>query len=142
MENKGRIVGIGGVFFKCKDVAATKKRYSDKMGLKTDQYGATFAFKKLDAGDVGTLQWSAFPSDTKYFLNDEQEFMINYRVENLEPLVENLKADGVVFTDEIENFEYGKFIHMLDADGRLVELWEPVDAIFTDNVDLDTFNHE
>ncbi len=54
--------------------------------------------------------------------------MINYRVENLEALVEELKKEGVVITDKIETFEYGKFVHILDAEGNKVELWEPDDV--------------
>lgn len=53
--------------------------------------------------------------------------MINYRVENLEALVEQLKGEGVTITDTIETFEYGKFVHILDVEGNKIELWEPVD---------------
>ncbi|MEP6466630.1 MAG: VOC family protein, partial [Parafilimonas sp.] len=56
-----------------------------------------------------------------------KDFMINYRVENLEALVEKLKKNGVTFVDTIQTFDYGKFIHILDIEGNKVELWEPKD---------------
>ena len=58
--------------------------------------------------------------------------MINYRVENIDKLVEELKATGVEVVDEIESFEYGKFVHIMDPEGNKIELWEPVDQPFTD----------
>lgn len=57
--------------------------------------------------------------------------MINYRVQNIEGLVEELKKKGVKILDEIEVFDYGKFVHILDADGNKIELWEPIDSVFT-----------
>ena len=58
--------------------------------------------------------------------------MINYRVQNMEELVGNLKANGVIVLDDIETFDYGKFVHIMDPEGNKIELWEPVDSIFTD----------
>jgi predicted enzyme related to lactoylglutathione lyase len=57
--------------------------------------------------------------------------MINYRVENLEELVMELKENGVSVLDEIETYEYGKFVHIMDPEGNKIELWEPVDNVFT-----------
>jgi predicted enzyme related to lactoylglutathione lyase len=56
--------------------------------------------------------------------------MINYRVANLTALVAALKEEGVTITDTIETFEYGKFVHILDAEGNKLELWEPNDKEF------------
>ncbi len=58
--------------------------------------------------------------------------MINYRVQNIEGLVKKLKANGVTIVDEIEEFEYGKFVHIMDPEGNKIELWEPVDKVFTE----------
>ena len=57
--------------------------------------------------------------------------MINYRVENMEELVEELKQNGVTILDSIERYEYGKFVHILDPENNKIELWEPVDSVFT-----------
>ena len=57
--------------------------------------------------------------------------MINYRVQNIDGLVEKLRANGVTILGEMMSYEYGKFIHILDHEGNKVELWEPVDRVFT-----------
>lgn len=69
-------------------------------------------------------------NDSTYLAPSKRDFMINYRVENLQALVQILKTEGVDFIDEIESFEYGKFIHLLDPDGIKIELWEPNDIEF------------
>ncbi|MCS7075009.1 MAG: VOC family protein, partial [Bacteroidia bacterium] len=75
---------------------------------------------------VGLTQWSVFPVTTNYFGSENQSFMINYRVENLEELVQELRTNGVTIVDEISVYEYGKFVHILDPEGNQIELWEPV----------------
>ena len=60
--------------------------------------------------------------------------MINYRVADLEWLVEKLKEEGVKVLDDIERFDYGKFVHILDHDGNKIELWEPVDEVFDEGI--------
>ncbi|MCB0645584.1 MAG: VOC family protein [Saprospiraceae bacterium] len=122
---EGKIVGIGGIFFKCKDAAATKKWYGDHCGIKSDQWGASFVQRKVSEDSLSFLQWSPFPHDTSYFFSEEQEFMVNYRVQHLETLVANLKSSGCEILDEIATYDYGKFVHIRDVDGRAVELWEP-----------------
>ena len=76
--------------------------------------------------------------DTTYFKPSEKEFMINYRVENLVELVKELKAEGVTILDEIDDTEYGKFVHILDPDGHSVELWEPIDEVYDEIVESKT----
>lgn len=121
-----KVTGIGGIFFKCKDAAKLKDWYQKHLGLNTNQYGATFEWYE---GDDNTkraqTQWSPFNETTKYFEPSAKEFMINYRVENLEALVEELKKEGVTVVDEIESFDYGKFVHIIDLEGNKIELWEP-----------------
>ena len=123
-----RVTGIGGIFFKCKDPDQMKEWYKTHLGLDTDQYGTTFEWRQADdPNQKGFTQWSPFSEKTKYFDPSAKEFMINYRVENLEALVELLKKEGVVIVDEIETFEYGKFVHIMDMEGNKIELWEPID---------------
>lgn len=131
-EKKGRVTGIGGIFFKTEDPAKTKEWYANNLGLKTDEYGSLFEFRKADAPDEKAyLQWSPFSEKTKYFEPSQKEFMINYRVENMEELVEELKKNGVTVLDSIETYEYGKFVHILDPENNKIELWEPIDSEFT-----------
>jgi predicted enzyme related to lactoylglutathione lyase len=128
---EGKATGIGGIFFKTEDVDETKNWYQKHLGLNTDEYGAVFKFRKEeDPNKTGYLQWSPFPQNSDYFGNESQSFMINYRVSNIENLVEKLKKEGVTICNEISSYDYGKFIHILDHEGRSIELWEPVDEVF------------
>jgi len=116
-----------------KNPAKMKEWYSKNLGLATNEYGALFEFRNANNPDeINHLQWSPFPENTEYFAPSEKEFMINYRVENLVELLKELKKDGVKVVDEIEEFEYGKFVHIMDTEGNKIELWEPIDKIFTD----------
>lgn len=128
-----RVTGIGGMFFKTSDPESTKSWYEKHLGIKMDAYGAVFISRKPEAPDENQyLQWSPFKRDTDYFLPSDKEFMVNYRVENLEKLVALLKDEGVTICDEIASYDYGKFVHIMDNDGNKIELWEPVDAVFDD----------
>ena len=123
-----KVTGIGGIFFKCKDPNKMREWYQKHLGLNTNQYGAVFEWRQgADTTKKGFTQWSPFAETTKYFEPSTKDFMINYRVENLEALVEELKKEGVVIADKIETAEYGKFVHIIDVEGNKVELWEPND---------------
>ena len=87
-----RVTGIGGIFFKCKNPSEMKNWYKKHLGLQTDDYGTTFEWRQAEDNEKpGFTQWSPFSEDTKYFKPSEKEFMINYRVENLEQLIAILK---------------------------------------------------
>ena len=132
---KKRVTGIGGIFFKTKNPAQTKDWYSKHLGFNTDNYGTCFEWRQADDGTKkGFSQWSPFDESSTYFQPSEKEFMINYRVEDLEWLVGMLKKEGVNILDEIETYDYGKFVHILDPDGNKIELWEPVDDVFDTGV--------
>ena len=129
---KGKIKGIGGIFFKCEDPDKVKKWYTKNMGMSTDQYGALFEFREAsEPAKPAYLQWSPFDQDTKYFDPSDKDFMINYRVENLDELLEQLRANGVEILDEVEEFDYGRFVHILGPENQKIELWEPIDEVFT-----------
>ncbi|TQV89091.1 VOC family protein [Aliikangiella coralliicola] len=124
----GRVTGIGGVFFKTKDKQRIKDWYQSHLGLNTDQYGTNFEWRQgSDASKKGFTQWSPFAESSEYFAPSEKDFMINYRVKNIENLVAQLAREKVTILDEIEVCEYGKFVHILDVDGNKIELWEPND---------------
>lgn len=131
-NNKKKVTGIGGIFFKAKDPENMKNWYNRNLGLVTNEYGSLFEFRQSDNSEnKGYLQWSPFSQNTKYFDPSEKDFMINYRVGNIEKLVEELKQNGVTVLNDIETFEYGKFVHILDPEQNKIELWEPVDSEFT-----------
>lgn len=129
-NEKGRVTGIGGIFFKTENPQQTRECYYKNLGLAPNDYGSMFEFRESDSKNIAYLQWSPFNSSTKYFEPSEKDFMINYRVVNIENLVEQLKANGVTILDTIETYEYGKFVHIMDLDGNKIELWEPNDATF------------
>ena len=130
--SKKKVTGVGGIFFKCKDAEQMKDWYSENLGLKTNEYGSLFEFRQSDNPEKkGYLQWTPFPESTDDFLPSKKQFMINYRVENIEELVEEMRANGVTILDEITTYEYGKFVHILDPENNKIELWEPIDEVFT-----------
>lgn len=127
-QKSKKVTGIGGIFFKCKEPAKVREWYQKHLGLNTNQYGAVFEWRQADdSTQKGFTQWSPFTDKTKYFEPSAKDFMINYRVENLESLVEELRKDGVTIVDKIETADYGKFVHVLDIEGNKLELWEPND---------------
>ncbi len=125
-----KVTGLGGVFFKCNDPQAMNEWYAKNLGLTTSEYGATFEWRQADdPSKKGSTAWCAFPNDTAYFKPSAKPFMINYRVENIAALVEELKRDNVTIVDEIAAYDYGKFVHLLDPEGNIIELWEPTDEL-------------
>jgi len=123
-----RVTSIGGIFFKCKDPGKMREWYKTHLGLNTNQYGTVFEWRQAtDSSKKGFSQWTPFGEKTKYFEPSTKDFMINYRVENLKALVEELKKEGVTITDTIETYDYGKFVHIMDVEENKIELWEPND---------------
>ncbi len=126
-----RVRAIGGVFFKSKDPEKTKAWYKKHLGLDTDAYGTNFEWRQAENSEKkGFTQWSPFAADTAYFGSPEQSYMVNYRVDDLKGLVTQLKAEGVTVLDEIEETEYGHFVHIQDAEGIKLQLWEPNDEVY------------
>lgn len=137
--SKGRVTGIGGIFFKCQEPDKTRDWYRDNLGLVTNEYGSLFEFRNSDhPNQKEYLQWSTFSQNTKYMEPSSSEFMINYRVENLEGLLQDLQEKGVKIIGEVQEFEYGKFAHIMDPEGHKIELWEPVDNEFTKEYEGET----
>jgi predicted enzyme related to lactoylglutathione lyase len=126
-----KVTGVGGIFFKCKDPKAINEWYKTHLGFDTTPYGTSFEWQQSDAesGETkkGLTQWNPFAADTKYFEPSIKDFMMNYRVDNLEALVEELKKENVTILDKMETYDYGKFIHILDMEGNKIQLWEPID---------------
>jgi predicted enzyme related to lactoylglutathione lyase len=121
-----KVTGIGGIFFFSDNPKETKDWYSKNLGLETNDWGSTFESRNITKPEqVESLQWSPFKKGSEYFAPSKKEFMINYRVQNIEGLVNKLKVNGVTVLDEIASYDYGKFVHIMDPEGNKIELWEP-----------------
>ncbi len=128
-DNRPRVTGIGGIFFKAKDPAALKAWYSKNLGIRIGDYGANFEWRQgADSTKKGFTLWTPFKETTKYFQPSEKQFMINYRVVGLKELLVNLKAAGILLTDSVQKVSYGSFVHLMDPEGNKIELWEPNDS--------------
>ena len=121
-----KVTGVGGIFFLTEDPSKTRQWYADNLGFEVNEWGATFESRNvLRPAEKNFLQWSPFQKGSKYFSPSDKPFMVNYRVQNIEGLVVRLRENGVTILDEIERFDYGKFVHIMDDDGNKIELWEP-----------------
>jgi predicted enzyme related to lactoylglutathione lyase len=123
-----RITGIGGVFLKSKgDGAALAKWYQQHLGLPLEDWGgAILKWPDDKAEDKGLTVWHTASHDSKWFSPSDSSFMINYRVDNLDELLKNLRDAGVEISKGPESHENGKFAWIMDPDGNKVELWEPM----------------
>jgi predicted enzyme related to lactoylglutathione lyase len=124
-----KVTGIGGIFFFSDNLQEMKDWYTKNLGLKINEWGSSsFESRNIDRPDeINSLQWTPFKKGSEYFAPSKKEFMINYRVQNIEGLVNKLKENGVTILDSIASYDYGKFVHIMDAEGNKIELWEPVD---------------
>lgn len=121
-----RVIGLGGIFFKCEDREVVKDWYSKHLGIPIEPWGAVFPWRRHDQPDEETYTaWSPFKGDTTYFEPSKNEFMVNYQVEDLAALLVVLRSEGVEVLDALEESEFGKFAWIVDPEGRKVELWEP-----------------
>ena len=128
-----KVTGIGGIFFFSDNPEKSKEWYAKNLGLSVNEWGSSFESRNANRPEeINYLQWSPFKSGSEYFAPSKKEFMINYRVQHIEKLVENLRSNGVNILDTIETYEYGKFVHIMDDEGNKIELWEPVDHVFTE----------
>jgi predicted enzyme related to lactoylglutathione lyase len=123
-----RITGIGGVFFKSRrDNAALAKWYQQHLGMELADFGgAVLRWPDDKADDGGLTVWHVAEKDSQWFSPSDSSFMINYRVDNLDELLAQLRAGGVEIVGGPESHENGKFAWIMDPDGNKIELWEPM----------------
>lgn len=126
-QRKGRVTGIGGVFFKAKDAKGLQAWYQEQLGI-TPRADGTVAFEwreKHQPEREGYTVWGPFPQDTQYFDPSEAPFMVNFRVDDLDALLAILRDAGVEVDEKIEEYEFGRFGWAMDPEGNRIELWEP-----------------
>jgi predicted enzyme related to lactoylglutathione lyase len=127
IDSTPKVTGIGGIFFYSDNLQETKDWYTKNLGIEINDWGSSsFETRNIDRPEeINSLQWKPFRKGDAYFSPSEKGFMINYQVRNLEGLLDKLKQNGVEILDSIETYDYGKFLHVMDADGNKIELWEP-----------------
>jgi len=127
MEQRGRIIGIGGVFFKSANRDQTREWYSKHLGIADKGGGAMLPWREHDDPQKEHVTvWTVFPASTDYFGPGKAPFMINYIVDDLDALLDRLKQEGVKIDDKRMNESYGRFAWIYDLDGNKIELWQPL----------------
>ncbi len=120
-----RVTGIGGVFFKARDPEKLKAWYHTHLGIESESWGAVFHWRDDPRLADASTAFSVFTEETKYFAPSTKPFMINFRVEDLHWLLEQLRAEGVEVDPKVDESEFGKFSWVMDPEGNRIELWEP-----------------
>lgn len=120
-----RVTGIGGIFFKSADPKALSAWYRDHLGLDVSDWGGAIFPWGGDGNPTGMTIWSPFAQDTDYMAPGTAAFMINFRVADLDGLLDALRAEGCNVVDRTERSEQGAFGWVIDPEGNKVELWQP-----------------
>ena len=122
-----RVTGVGGIFFQARDPQKLYRRYERHLGMKRDARGTPVCFFWRDARGrgKGMTVWSLFPRKTRYFRPGRANFMLNYRVKDLDRVLKALRREGVWIDPKREDYEYGRFAWIQDPEGNRIELWQP-----------------
>jgi catechol 2,3-dioxygenase-like lactoylglutathione lyase family enzyme len=128
-EQRGRIIGIGGVFFKSENRDQMREWYSKHLGLADKGSGAMLPWREHDDPQKEHVTvWTVFPATTNYFGSGHQQLMINYIVDDMDALLDRLKEEGVKIDPKRMDESYGRFAWIYDLDGNKIELWQPAPA--------------
>jgi predicted enzyme related to lactoylglutathione lyase len=123
---KGKVIGVGGVFLKSQDQKHLSAWYADQLGIQQEAHGGHFKWRSFEDPQRECLTaWSVFPASSTYFDPSKASFMINYIVDDLDAILAKLGANGVSIDPKRENYDYGRFAWIYDPDGNKIELWEP-----------------
>jgi predicted enzyme related to lactoylglutathione lyase/ketosteroid isomerase-like protein len=126
-KSKNIVGGFGGVFFKSTNPKELCAWYDKHLGTRFGQNEyQLFNWRERDNKEhIGTTTFAVFKSDTDYFSPSQSPFMFNFRVDDLDAMLQKLRSEGVQVMDKTENSDYGKFGWIVDPDGNKIELWEP-----------------
>ena len=120
-----RVTGIGGVFFKAEDPARLRTWYRENLGIEGDDWGTFFKWHEDPRAATGGTVWAPFPRDTTYFAPSQASLMINFRVKDLDAMLEQLRTRGATVDEKIQVEPNGRFGWGMDPEGNRFELWEP-----------------
>jgi predicted enzyme related to lactoylglutathione lyase len=125
LPSRGRVLGLGGLFFKSRDPRALSAWYAEHLGFPVAEWGGAVFRNADDPNPAACAVWSPFAADTTYFEPGAHAFMLNLRVEHLDALIERLRSSGCRVLDRSEDSDLGRFRYVLDPEDHLLELWEP-----------------
>lgn len=124
---RGRILGIGGIFFKSGNPKEMREWYGKHLGLVNRGGTVMLPWREKDNPEKEHVTvWTVFPANTKYFGPGESPFMVNYIVDDLDALLERLQKEGVRIDPKRQDADYGRFAWIYDPDGNKIELWQPL----------------
>ena len=116
---KPKVIGVGGIFFKAKKPSHLRKWYKDHLSFNLNPYGSSFEFRNANNPEkVQYFLWSVLKNDTDYFSPSTKEFMVNFRVENIEKTIAYLRKIGTEIIDEVTTYPYGKFVQIFGTRGE------------------------
>jgi predicted enzyme related to lactoylglutathione lyase len=116
-----RVLGIGGVFLRARDADALRAWYATHLGVEVSDWGG----QQFNWTVGGSTTWAVFEADTQYFGRPDQAYMINFRVDDLDAMLSQLRAAGVEVAGQVEEHEYGRFGWAYDGEGNRFEMWQP-----------------
>ncbi len=123
---RGRVIGLGGVFFKSAENKRLEAWYRENLGLRGGAGACEFQWRSHDRPEIErTTAWCVFPAGASYFEPSPAPFMINYIVDDLDAILEKLARAAVRIDPKREDHDYGRFAWIFDPDGNKIELWEP-----------------
>ncbi|MEL6323980.1 MAG: VOC family protein [Pseudomonadota bacterium] len=124
------VLGVGGVFFECADVDATRDWYARVLGITMNDYGGA-DFLHADSAKAFPIGartiWSPFAADNEYFKPSKAGWMLNLIVDDLDAMIARIKSENVPLQGEPMTEPYGHFAWIMDPDGRKIELWQPIE---------------
>ena len=129
VPHRQRVTGVGGIFWKAADADALQAWYVERLGVPLDAGGAMVLSWREVGGGPGSTVVAPFPADTTYFEPSSASHMLNLRVDDLDAMLAQLRAEGVTVVGSIHEMELGRFGWILDPEGNKIELWEPVEGV-------------
>ena len=115
-----KINGVGGVFFRAKDPDALSEWYEKNFGI--NSINSAEVWKQ----EAGPTVFAPFKATTDYYPAGQQ-VMLNFRVSDLDSLLEELATNKVKIDEKRETDAIGAFAWVYDPEGNKIELWQPSD---------------
>ena len=126
-QPRGRVIGLGGVFFKSPNAPQAKAWYAKHLGFEDKGYGVMLHWREKDNPDKEQMTiWSVFPSTSDYFGPGNAQMMLNYIVDDMDAFLTRMEAEGVKIDPKRQDESYGRFAWIYDSDDNKIELWQPL----------------